>query len=521
MVLNLTILKTQEELNDWRIQQSTSHTINFVPTMGGLHKGHEALIKAANTHSMNNSNIVLVSIFVNPLQFGINEDFKKYPRTLDDDCITAYKSGANALWAPEFEDIFPKGENSHFKIKAPVNLTKYLCGSSRKKHFDGVATVVMRLLSLVKPKAIFLGEKDWQQLIIIRKLINDFGLPVKVKSIPTIRDEDDLACSSRNIYLSKEERSKAILLPKILKEASRQFKQNNSIDIQTIKNDLEKNDLKVEYVDSFHLKSLTPVILKQNQISLLAAAVRCGNTRLIDHTFLMKRKPIVAIDGPAGAGKSTIAKIFAEKLGLIYLDTGAMYRSVTWLIQEKDINIKDEDNLLIILNDLKLDIQLSDTGNQEVILNGHNITNKIRSPKVTAEVSKISALAAVRDKLTKQQKQIGLKGGLVAEGRDIGTKVFPDADLKIFLTASTKERAKRRSLDLQNQGFNPPNLLDLENEIKERDRLDSSREIAPLIKAQDAKELITDGMNIEKVIQSLIYLFQEEVPAEVWPTNTL
>ncbi len=518
--MNFTILKTQAELNDW-CKQSTSNQIQLVPTMGGLHKGHEALIKTAKNYSQRNSTSLLVSIFVNPLQFGENEDFEKYPRDLDSDITKAQEAGANAVWAPSIDDVFPEGEDFNFKIQAPLSLKKYLCGSFRKKHFDGVATVVFRLLTMVKPQQIFLGEKDWQQLIIIRKLVNDFHLPIQVKAIPTIRDDDNLACSSRNIYLSPEERSKAISLPKILKEASVQFNQTLSLNLQTIKNDLEKNELVVEYIEVVNLKSLTPINPTQNQISLLAAAVHCGETRLIDHTFLMKRKPIVAIDGPAGAGKSTVTKIFAKKLGLIYLDTGAMYRAVTWLIQEENINLMDEEAILIALNNLNLDINLSDKGDQEVILNDQNITNEIRSPKVTSEVSKVSAIGHVREKLTKQQKEIGLRGGIVAEGRDIGTKVFPNADLKIFLTASAKERAKRRAYDFQKQGFDVPNLLELEKEIKERDRLDSSRKIAPLLKAKDAKELITDGMDIQAVIESMIDMFQEEIPEEVWPTKSL
>ncbi len=517
--MNLTLLKTQADLDDW-LRQSSNDQINFVPTMGGLHKGHEALIKTASTFTQNDSSSVLVSIFVNPLQFGVNEDFKKYPRDLVSDCTKAYEAGANAIWAPAFEDVFPGGEDSHFKIQAPLKLKKYLCGSYRKKHFDGVATVVLRLISLVRPKQIFLGEKDWQQLIIIRKLISDLGLSVKVQSIPTIRDEDLLAYSSRNIYLSKEERSKAIALPKILNEASIAFKGNNPIDLEEIKDYLESNDLSVEYVEAVDVKNLTPVNIHKSTISLLAAAVHCGNTRLLDHTLLMKRKPIVAIDGPAGAGKSTVTKIFAKKLGLIYLDTGAMYRAVTWLIQQESINCEDVEILKKALNNLKLDIRLSNKGNQEVILNGKNITDKIRSPKVTSQVSQIAAISSVREKLTKQQKQIGLKGGLVAEGRDIGTTVFPNAELKVFLTASTKERAKRRAEDMKNQGFNQPSLIALENQIKERDRLDSTREIAPLSQAKDAKELITDGMSIEEVIESLIYMFKEEIPEEVWPTKS-
>ena len=133
-------------------------------------------------------------------------------------------------------------------------------------------------------------------------------------------------------------------------------------------------------------------------------------------------------------------------------------------------------------------------------------------------VSEIAKQQYVRDLLTKQQQEIGEDGGLVAEGRDIGTAVFPDADVKIFLTASPTERAKRRALDLKERGFECPNLEDLEQEIKERDKKDSERKIAPLKKAQDAVELVTDGMNIEDVLKEMIYIFRSKIPEEVWPT---
>ena len=156
--------------------------------------------------------------------------------------------------------------------------------------------------------------------------------------------------------------------------------------------------------------------------------------------------------------------------------------------------------------------------NPKVIINGNDVTDAIRSPAVTSIVSIVAAEQSVREALTTQQKEIGKAGGIVAEGRDIGTTVFPNAELKIFLTASTTERARRRMIDLQNQGITDLSFNELENQIKERDQMDSSRTISPLIKAKDAKELITDGMNIEEVIQVIETLFRSKVPEEVWPT---
>ncbi len=511
------ILKSQQELKVWREKQNGE--IHFVPTMGGLHPGHGELIKCARNNIKRKGQIVLVSVFVNPLQFEPDEDFQKYPRTLNADSKLAYENGADAMWTPSFTDIFPGGADTHFQIKVPNHLKKYLCGAKRKNHFDGVATVVIHLLKLVQPKALILGEKDWQQMVILRNLIDDLALPVSIKTVPTYRDIDGLAYSSRNNYLNKVERERALVLPKILKKASNDYKKGKSLDIEEIRYHLNQNNLEVEYIEQVDLKSLHP-IKEKKKLCLLAAAVSCGKTRLIDHAFLMTRKPIVAIDGPAGAGKSTVTKIFAEKLGLIYLDTGAMYRAVTWFIKKEKIDYKDDKKMLPILNNIKIKLELDENKKQIVSINNTNITNEIRSPEINALVSNIAAQKSVRDCLTKQQKLLGIDGGLVAEGRDIGTTVFPDAELKIFLTASAKERAKRRRKDLKDRGYSIPSLIELEKEINARDKKDSNREIAPLIQAEDAYKVTTDNLSIEEVIEKLIYLFRLNIPEEVWRTPT-
>ena len=287
-------------------------------------------------------------------------------------------------------------------------------------------------------------------------------------------------------------------------------------DLEKVKSLMEQQSLEVEYIEAVDKNHLTPTTITKS-IILLAAAVRCGNTRLIDHIFLMHRSPIVAIDGPAGAGKSTVTKAFARKLGLIYLDTGAMYRAITWFILQEKIDPKNDAGISKVLTDLEVDFQTFNNGNQKVLINSEDITHFIRSPEVTEIVSIIAAKHSVREKLTKQQQKLGALGGLVAEGRDIGTAVFPDAELKVFLTATPKERAKRRSIDLKEKGFPVPNLVELERQIINRDSLDSNREIAPLLKAKDAKELITDGMNVQEVVETLIELFRIEVPEEAWP----
>ncbi|WP_320663699.1 bifunctional pantoate--beta-alanine ligase/(d)CMP kinase [Prochlorococcus sp. MIT 1223] len=512
---NLLILKTKKELEEWRKNQLDE--VTFVPTMGCLHDGHKKLIEAAKRKKKQKSRTVLVSIFVNPLQFGDNEDFEKYPRNLRQDSQIAYEAGAHAIWTPSFEDLFPGGIGAHFSIEAPKLLKSQLCGKKRNGHFDGVATIVLKLLTLIKPNYLVLGEKDWQQLIILKKLIVDLNLNIKVESVATHRDSDGLATSSRNKYLNTSERTQALTLSRELKKISNSFFKENVLNLETLKTSLMNNNLNVEYVENVDPESLKP-IRDPSKLSLLAAAVHIGNTRLIDHTFLMTRSPIVAIDGPAGAGKSTVTKKFAKEIGLMYLDTGAMYRALTWMIKEKNINSSDEESIEAALKDFDLQIELTRSGDQEILVNGNNVTKEIRSPLVTKNVSIIATYLCVRQAMTSKQKEIGIKGGFVAEGRDIGTTVFPNAELKIFLTASPKERARRRALDLKKQGYPVPNLLDLEQQIDARDKLDCSRMISPLSKADDAKELKTDGMNIEEVVDIIIEMFRLRVPEEVWPT---
>jgi len=222
------------------------------------------------------------------------------------------------------------------------------------------------------------------------------------------------------------------------------------------------------------------------------------------------RQPIIAIDGPAGAGKSTVTRSIGQKLGLLYLDTGAMYRAVTWLVLDRGIPIDDETAIERLVS--QCDIELSDHADQyQVRINGQEVTQAIRSTNVTANVSAIAAQTAVRQTLMKKQKNYGQKGGIIAEGRDIGTHIFPEADLKIFLTASVRERAKRRQKDLQDRGQGNISLEQLEQAIRERDRKDSNRKIAPLRQATDAIEIQTDEISISDVVEKIIALYQKKI----------
>ena len=496
-MVTMQMLRSAGELNRWR-REAGDRPLHFVPTMGALHQGHQQLLQRALQPRAGVRPRLLVSVFVNPLQFGPAEDFDRYPRDLERDGQLAAAAGADALFAPTLEVIYPQGVQEITRIQVPASLQRELCGRSRPGHFDGVATVVCRLLALVRPDRLLLGEKDWQQLVVLRRVIADLGLPLQVQGCATVRDRDRLPCSSRNRYLSAAERLRAAAL------------------IAAVCSRLEAAELVIDYVQLVQAHTLEP-LRRPRGLTLLAAAVHCGSSRLIDHVLLMSRPPIVAIDGPAGAGKSTVTRAFARRLGLVYLDTGAMYRALTWWVQRQGVDPADARAVAPLLEGLDLQLATGEAEQQRVQINGHDVTDAIRSPEVTAQVSAVAAHGCVREALTRQQQAMGARGGLVAEGRDIGTAVFPDADCKVFLTATVAERARRRAEDLRQRGCSVPPLPELEASIAERDHLDSTRAVAPLVQAEDAVELVTDGMSIEAVIEVLVDLFRQRIPEEAWP----
>ncbi|MEN3038213.1 MAG: (d)CMP kinase [Candidatus Kryptonium sp.] len=214
------------------------------------------------------------------------------------------------------------------------------------------------------------------------------------------------------------------------------------------------------------------------------------------------KKIIIAIDGPAGSGKSTTARLVAQKLGYIYIDTGAMYRALTLKVINSGIDPNDEKSVAELAENMKIEL-LYENGNLKVILDGNDVSEKIRTPEVTSLVSIVSAHPKVREVMVKKQQELGKDGGVVMDGRDIGTVVFPNAQLKIFMTADIKERAKRRQKELEAQGFK----VDLEKliyEIEERDKFDSSREVGPLKKADDAIEIDTTNLTIDEQVDFVL-----------------
>jgi CMP/dCMP kinase len=223
----------------------------------------------------------------------------------------------------------------------------------------------------------------------------------------------------------------------------------------------------------------------------------------------MTKNISIAIDGPAAAGKSTVAKIVAEKFSYIYIDTGAMYRAITYKAQKANINLEDEDVLFNLLENTKIELFPGDNG-QLVFLDGKNVTNEIRSSEVTNYVSIVAKHRLIRVEMVKRQQEFAVNGGVVMDGRDIGTFVLPDAEVKVFLLASVEERAQRRHHENIQKGY-PSDFEKLKEEIATRDKIDSEREVAPLRKAKDAIEIDTTSLSIQDVVDRIVDLAVERI----------
>lgn len=215
----------------------------------------------------------------------------------------------------------------------------------------------------------------------------------------------------------------------------------------------------------------------------------------------------IAIDGPAGAGKSTVAKIVAQRLNYIYIDTGAMYRAIAWAALERRVNPADQAAIANLTRSLRIELRY-DNGQLQIAVDGCDVTEAIREPRVSRLVSEIAQIAAVRAAMLDLQRDMAKNGGVVMDGRDIGTHVLPDAAIKIFLTASIEERARRRWLELQEKGFDTK-LEHLQQEIAQRDKMDSERALAPLRQATDAELIDTSGMTIAQVADAIIKIYEE------------
>ena len=257
-------------------------TVRLVPTMGALHAGHRSLIQAARR----DGGFVVVSIFVNPAQFGPGEDLARYPRPIEDDLAACEDEGVDLVFHPPTEEMYPDEPKTTVHV---ADLTGGLCGAQRPGHFDGVCTVVTKLLGIVRPDAAYFGEKDAQQLAVVRRMVADLNLPVRIRACPLVRDADTLATSSRNRYLSDQERSRALALPKAVLEAGgriRAGERDAAAVERRVRKALEAADgVELEYVAVVDPDTLAPLETIGQQV-LVAAAVRVGQTRLIDNCLL-------------------------------------------------------------------------------------------------------------------------------------------------------------------------------------------------------------------------------------------
>ena len=284
MKLIKTVAELREEVS---LAKSKGETIGLVPTMGALHEGHASLIKAANMEN----DCVIVSVFVNPTQFAPNEDLDAYPRTLDADCILAQEMGADIIFAPTPKEMYPSEDDTWVEVTGDI--TKVLCGRSRPIHFRGVTTVVTKLFNLAQPDRAYFGQKDAQQVEVLKRMVKDLFFNIQLRIMPIVREKDGLAKSSRNTYLSNEERSAALVLNSSLKTAQKLYEKgerNKDALISSVIAGIKEEPLSnIDYVEIYALPELKPVTSPLQGSNLLAVAVKFGTTRLIDNVVLEEK----------------------------------------------------------------------------------------------------------------------------------------------------------------------------------------------------------------------------------------
>lgn len=273
-----TVKEVREQVKEWKKQ---GLSVGFVPTMGYLHEGHKSLMDAARK----GNDKVVVSIFVNPMQFGPTEDLATYPRDLDHDAALCESAGVDLIFHPEAEEMYEKDFCSFVDM---TGLTEGLCGKTRPIHFRGVCTVVNKLFNIITPDHAYFGQKDGQQLAVIKRMVRDLNMDIEIVGCPIVREEDGLAKSSRNTYLSPEERKAALILSKTValgKELAKTEKDANKV-VEAMKKNIETEPLaKIDYVEAVDALSMVPVE-KLEGTCMLAMAVYIGKTRLIDNTLI-------------------------------------------------------------------------------------------------------------------------------------------------------------------------------------------------------------------------------------------
>lgn len=279
MKLITSISETRQLSRQFR---SKGARLGLVPTMGALHEGHLSLVRAAKA----NSDVVAVSIFVNPTQFGPNEDFARYPRNLEKDCELLEREGVSLVFAPSVEEMYPRSAVTSITVE---DLSERLCGKSRPGHFRGVATVVAKLFNIIEPDIAFFGQKDAAQVAVIKRMVRDLNMPVQIEVCPIVRENDGLALSSRNAYLSPDERKMALVLHASLQRAQKLFDDGEraapKIAAEAKKAFVWQPAVRLDYFEIVDPESLEPVETI-TQKSLVAVAAFVGNTRLIDNLLL-------------------------------------------------------------------------------------------------------------------------------------------------------------------------------------------------------------------------------------------
>lgn len=284
MKLVKTVAELREEIAAAKL---AGKTIGLVPTMGALHEGHASLIKAANMEN----DFVVVSVFVNPTQFGPNEDLEAYPRTLDADCKLAESMGADIVFAPSAKEMYPSEDMTWVEVTG--NVTKVLCGRSRPIHFRGVTTVVSKLFNLAQPDRAYFGQKDAQQVEVLKRMVKDLFFNLQLRIMPIVREADGLAKSSRNTYLSASEHEAALVLSRSLKKAQERFaagERDAAVLTEAVRAEIAAEPMSdIDYVEIYRLPELQPVDGPLIGSNLLAVAVKFGTTRLIDNVILEEK----------------------------------------------------------------------------------------------------------------------------------------------------------------------------------------------------------------------------------------
>lgn len=285
------VIETIAEYREWQASVAADRAkserpfIGFVPTMGALHEGHMNLIHRAVRECQN----VVVSIFVNPLQFGPNEDYDKYPRTFEKDLNLCREAGVAVVLHPSREELYAGGHEISTKVVPPADLTDRLCGSIRPGHFIGVATIVLKLFAIVQPEKAFFGEKDYQQLTIIKRMVSDLNLPVGVVAVATVRESDGLALSSRNVYLSYDERKRAPELYRtlcVVREDALSGRRTLEEALRFAREKLSKvPEFALQYLEACDPATLEPLKEVRTPMVLLVAA-KLGTVRLIDNLIV-------------------------------------------------------------------------------------------------------------------------------------------------------------------------------------------------------------------------------------------